>query len=78
MVISGEEGITKPDPKVFDKALELLGHEARDVFFVDDHPGHVRAAVDLGMGGLRLRHPEQEPAAGLHEITDLRELLAHI
>jgi HAD superfamily hydrolase (TIGR01509 family) len=78
MVISAEEGISKPDPRVFNRALVLLGHKACDVVFVDDDPGHVRAAVDLGMGGLRLRHFEQEPAAGVDEITDLREVLPRL
>jgi putative hydrolase of the HAD superfamily len=76
MVISGEEGVTKPDHRAFDKARELLGSDVSEVIFVDDYPGHVRGAVDLGMRGLRLRHGDEEPAADVHEITDLTELLA--
>lgn len=78
MVISGEEGITKPDQRVFAKARDCLGDSVTSVYFVDDYPGHVRASCQLGMTGLRLRHPEAEPAGGLIEITDLRELLAHL
>jgi HAD superfamily hydrolase (TIGR01509 family) len=78
MVISGEEGITKPDCRVFEKALALLGRDASEVVFVDDWPGHVRAAVELGMRGFRLRHPDQEPDDGVEEIADLRELLARL
>jgi putative hydrolase of the HAD superfamily len=76
MVISGEEGITKPDPRVFNKALGLLGHATAEVVFVDDWPGHVQAAGALGMRGLRLRHATEESAPMLEEIEDLRELLA--
>jgi len=78
MVISAEEGITKPDRRVFAKALALLGHGAGDVVFVDDWPGHVRAAVELGMRGFRLRHPDEEPDEGVEEIADLREVLARL
>ena len=76
MVISGEEGMTKPDHRAFNKARKLLGSDVSEVVFVDDYPGHVRAAVDLGMRGLRLRHGDEEPAADVNEITDLKELLA--
>lgn len=78
MVISGEEGITKPDDRVFKKAQNLLGPEVYEVIFVDDDPGNVRAAVGLAMRGLRLRHPNDEPADGVDEITDLTELLARL
>ncbi len=78
MVISGEEGITKPDQRVFEKAVKLLGADAGDVTFVDDHPGHVRAAIALGMRGLRLLHADDDPAVDLDEITDLHELLARL
>jgi HAD superfamily hydrolase (TIGR01509 family) len=44
MVISAEEGITKPDARVFNKARRLLGPQVDQVIFVDDYPGHVQAA----------------------------------
>jgi HAD superfamily hydrolase (TIGR01509 family) len=78
MVISGEEGITKPDRRVFDKAVALVSCAASNVTFVDDYPGHVQAAVDLGMRGLRLRHADHDPADGIQEITDLTELLTRL
>ena len=78
MVISGEEGVTKPDHRSFDMARALLGSDVSDVTFVDDYPGHVRAAVNLGMRGLRLRNGDEDPAADVHEITDLTELLGFL
>jgi putative hydrolase of the HAD superfamily len=75
MVISGEEGITKPDRRVFEKARGLLGSGVNDVVFVDDWPGNVRAASQLGMRGLRLRHASEEREDGVEEISDLTELL---
>jgi HAD superfamily hydrolase (TIGR01509 family) len=75
MVISGEEGMSKPDARVFGRALEALGEPAERTIFVDDWPGHVEAANRLGMRGIRLRHSSDEPATGVEEIVDLRALL---
>jgi putative hydrolase of the HAD superfamily len=77
MVISAEEGISKPDERVFHKALELLGDRpAGQVAFVDDWPGHVEAANRLGIRGIWLRHGADETVAGLEQVADLRELLS--
>jgi putative hydrolase of the HAD superfamily len=75
MVISGEEGFSKPDERVFRRALELIGQPADRVVFVDDWPGHVEAANRLGMRGIWLRHGGQDAVAGLEQIDDLRALL---
>jgi putative hydrolase of the HAD superfamily len=75
MVISGEEGVAKPDERVFRKALGLLGGSPGQVVFVDDWPGHVEAANRLGMRGIWLRHHGQEMVVGLERIADLRAIL---
>ncbi len=49
MVISGEVGLRKPDPAIFELALEKLGLEAGACIFVDDHPGHLAPAQHMGM-----------------------------
>jgi len=38
VVVSEEAGFAKPDPRVFEKALEWLGCTNRDAWFVGDHP----------------------------------------
>lgn len=48
---TSELGVAKPDPAVFRKALETVGVEPEQSFFVDDHPDNVAAAIDLGMHG---------------------------
>ena len=75
MVISAKEGITKPDPRMFTKATELLGPGVDEVVFVDDFAGHVRAAINLGMRGFRIRHPPDERDSMIDELSDLRQLL---
>jgi putative hydrolase of the HAD superfamily len=38
VLISDAEGVTKPDPEIFRRALERLGTNAADAVFVGDHP----------------------------------------
>jgi HAD superfamily hydrolase (TIGR01509 family) len=78
MVISAEEGITKPDARLFDKARGLLGPQVDDVIFVDDCPGHVQAASALGMRAFCLRPPDEVLGANVTELTDLRQLLDRV
>lgn len=59
MVISAEVGVLKPDPKIYQIALEKLGLDARESVFVDDAIGNVEAARRLGMQGVAFRNPEQ-------------------
>jgi epoxide hydrolase-like predicted phosphatase len=67
-VISGEVGLRKPDPAIYRLATERLGVEARECVFVDDHPGHLKAAQEEGMTTVLHRAPAQT-------IAELRVLL---
>lgn len=49
VVISGEVGLRKPDPRIFQLVLGRLGLPAGRVAFVDDVPPNVAAAADLGI-----------------------------
>ena len=75
-VISGVEGVEKPDPAIYRLALDRAGVDAADAAFVGDNPEFdVAPAAALGMTPVlidrRGRHPD---AAGLR-VTDLRELV---
>jgi putative hydrolase of the HAD superfamily len=59
VVISGEVGLRKPDPAIFTLTTEKLGLEAQRCVFVDDHPGHLKAAVEVGMTTVLHRSPGQ-------------------
>lgn len=59
VVISGEVGLRKPDPDIFTLTTEKLGLDAQRCVFVDDHPGHLKAAVDAGMTTVLHRTPEE-------------------
>ncbi|BCX03194.1 MAG: haloacid dehalogenase [Candidatus Roseilinea sp.] len=52
LVFSGEEGVKKPDPEIFRRALMRLGVRSEESIFVDDVPENVAAAQALGMHGI--------------------------
>ncbi len=49
VVCSGDEGVVKPDPAIFELALERLGVAPQEAVFIDDYAGHVEAARSLGL-----------------------------
>lgn len=53
VVDSSQVGIRKPDHRIFARALELLDLEPEHVVFIDDQPGNVAAAAQLGMRTIR-------------------------
>lgn len=52
IILSGNEGISKPDAKIFEITLERLGKNPENCIFIDDSPTNVEAARRLGMGGI--------------------------
>lgn len=58
IVVSGEEGVIKPDPRIFRILLERYGIAPEDSVFVDDSPMNAAAAAALGMHGIPFRSPE--------------------
>ncbi len=68
VVISGEVGLRKPDPAIFELTLRRLELPAEACVFVDDHPGHLHVAAALGLTTVLHRDP---PAT----IAELGELL---
>ena len=74
-VISGVEGVEKPDPRIFRIALERAGVSPEESVYVGDHPFFdVEAARRVGMVPVlidrRGRHPEVEAL----RITSLEDL----
>lgn len=49
ILFSGEEGVAKPDPEIYRRALSRLGVRAEEAIFFDDWPPNVEAARSLGM-----------------------------
>jgi 2-haloacid dehalogenase len=53
IVISGDERLIKPDPRIFRLLLDRYGLAAEEVLFIDDHQANVDAAAELGMHAAR-------------------------
>ena len=63
VVVSGQEGVAKPDPRVFEVVAERSGLPLERLVFVDDRPGNVAAAEALGMDGIVFTDAKQLRAA---------------
>lgn len=80
VLISEWEGLRKPDPAIFHRALNKLGVRAEDALFVGDHPeSDIRASQAVGMKALRKHSPyfpSNEEADGV--IEDLMEVVSFV
>ncbi len=55
VVISGDEGVTKPAPEIYHRTLDRLGVAAENAVFIDDMRINVEAARRLGIRAARFR-----------------------
>jgi putative hydrolase of the HAD superfamily len=60
MVISAEVGVVKPDPKIFQIALDQLQVRAKEAMFVDDFKVNIEGCESVGMQGLLFQDPESD------------------
>jgi len=56
---SGEFGLVKPDPRIFELFLERTGVRNKDCIFVDDSEANVLSARALGWNTVLFRSPSQ-------------------
>jgi epoxide hydrolase-like predicted phosphatase len=59
MIISAEEGVAKPDERIYHLALDRLGVKADEVVFVDDMAVNVTAACQLGIQAIQFHETQQ-------------------
>jgi 2-haloacid dehalogenase len=57
IVISGDEGVTKPDPRIYRALLERYRLDPATTVFIDDRRRNVETAEALGMTGVVLTEP---------------------
>lgn len=57
IVVSGNEGVIKPDPRIFHLLLDRYKVSAQAAIFIDDNPGNAAAASALGIHGIHFRSP---------------------
>ena len=58
IVVSGEEGVIKPDPRIFRILLKRHCIAPDEAVFIDDNPGNAAAARVLGIHSIHFRSPE--------------------
>lgn len=75
ILISESEGIKKPDPLIFQRALERLDVSASESMYVGDHPvNDVKAARSLGMLSVWKKDNHWDDVSADYCIDDLSEL----
>lgn len=86
LIISGEVGWRKPNPKIFEKALQTLGAKASETVFVGDSPQHdIKGAQKSGMKTILVKkasiNEDEElgnPDRRIYELTDLPKALSEL
>ncbi len=58
-VVSGEVRLAKPDPRIYQLALERAGRTAQECVFIDDVEANVAAAAALGIDAIRFESAHQ-------------------
>ena len=71
VVVSGEEGIKKPDPKIFQLLLDRYNLRPEETVFFDDHIENIIAARELGIHGILFK----DAAQAEHDLNLLVESL---
>lgn len=75
ILISEWEGIKKPDPQIFKRALDQLNVTSNECIFVGDHPDNdIKAAQNVGMKGIWKKDIQWNNVEADFIIDDLGEL----
>jgi 2-haloacid dehalogenase len=59
ILISGEVGMIKPEPEIFQLLLSRIGRPANECLFIDDSQANVEQAQKMGFSTIRFESPEQ-------------------
>ena len=59
IIISAEEGVIKPDPEIYQIAIDRLDAAPETTLFVDDMPENVEGAREFGMSAVQFVNTKQ-------------------
>lgn len=59
VVVSGEEKICKPDPRIYQILFDRYGLNPENCVFIDDRAENITAALNAGMAGILFENPAQ-------------------
>lgn len=62
IVVSGEEKLVKPDPRIYERLLSRYGLNASECIFIDDNPANIAESRKQGFTGILFTSP-----ADLHQ-----------
>src|SRR5262249_40457485 len=57
LLLSGEAGLMKPDPRLFQMLFDRYAIDPTDAIYIDDHSSNVEAARRLGMRAIHFTDP---------------------
>ncbi len=72
VVDSSEVGMRKPDPKIFEAALDVGGFAPSEVIFLDDFPGNVDAAAAMDIRSILVDGDGAKTVADLEAVLGLQ------
>ena len=52
IIVSGKEGVAKPDPAIFQILRERIGDALARSVFIDDSPANIKAAAEAGLDAI--------------------------
>jgi 2-haloacid dehalogenase len=58
VLVSSEEGLIKPAPRIYNLALDRFGLKAATTLFIDDRADNVESAQEIGMRAHHFRTPD--------------------
>lgn len=56
--VSCEEGVIKPEPRIYEILLDRYGLDPRETLFIDDRRSNLEAAASFGIATFHFREPE--------------------
>lgn len=59
ILVSGKEGMKKPNPAIYELLLTRSGLIAEECLFIDDNLRNIEAAKKMGIHGIRFKNPDQ-------------------
>lgn len=59
ILVSGEEGLVKPEPAIFHRLAERFGLSLSEIVFIDDNKQNAEAATALGIHAILFESPLQ-------------------
>lgn len=82
VVVSGDEGVHKPDPRLFEITAERLGVKPQECVYVGDHPvNDIQGALSAGMRAIRMNFgwfKDRDLRPDVPVITDIIDVLRYV